>query len=211
MLFFIGIFGKVLSQNNSMENWFVDNFQNMTFLAVFLFSMLPLLEAKVAMPFGMSSSIWGQQALSPLMSFLASFLGSLTAGIIFYFAVKPIFNFCKKTLTFKKFADKIENKFKPKKELFFFRLILFISLPIPLTGVWTGAGLASFSQLGKAKSIIALIIGDFISCSLVFLICLFFGQSVLFLILASIVLVVLYMLVVKIVRFYKEKRINIVK
>ena len=84
----------------------IEHLQNMfsniggSFLAVLLISMIPICEARIALPFGMAIEVWGTAALSPFKSFIASFLGSSLISLVILICLKPLFAKLKKTKSF---------------------------------------------------------------------------------------------------------------
>lgn len=104
-----GVVGDIL-------NFFSYNFSNNVWLAVFIVSMLPIAEAKVAIPFGMATGVWGASALSPSAAALIAYFGSMIPAIFIILFLKPVFEILKKTKTFRKFVLKMEGIFKKKSE-----------------------------------------------------------------------------------------------
>ena len=136
-------------------------------LATILIAMLPIIELRGAIPFGMSLDFWGSNALNNIWSFVYSFIGSSLIVPILALIFIPILNWLKKTKWFSGLAKKIENRIKNKtdkinqdaetkseeyKEIvgeenkksrkkFWLKalgLFAFVAVPLPLTGVWTG-------------------------------------------------------------------------
>mgnify|MGYP004531726115 CR=1 FL=1 len=138
-----------------MEQFFANLFGDHVILATILIAMLPIVELRGAIPFGMSIDFWGSNALNAVDSFLVSFLGSSLVVPIIALVFIPILNWLKKTKLFKNLAHKIENRIKTKSEkiendaedskkakskfwLKVIGLFAFVAIPLPLTGVYTG-------------------------------------------------------------------------
>ena len=72
-----------------------------------------------------------------------------------------------KIKVFNKFAlwlDKKVEKNKAKIEKYgYWGLILFVGIPLPGTGAWTGCLIASVLEMNKKKSLIAAILGVFMA------------------------------------------------
>ncbi|MBR1925784.1 MAG: small multi-drug export protein [Clostridia bacterium] len=156
------------------------------FLCVFICSCLPIVETKIAIPLGISTSIWGTNAMSLWQSFLVSLLGSSFAGIIlifvFHFFVKRI----RKRNKNKKITSKIENflnikakKFqdakKSKKILF---LTLLLALPVPFAGLYSGAMLCVLLNLKLYESILVVLFGNFLNCLIILIVCFAFFEFI---------------------------------
>ena len=85
-------------------------------LATILIAMLPIIELRGAIPFGMSIEFWGVNALNNITSFLWSFLGSSLVVFILALCFIPLINWLKKTKWFSGIATKIENRIKNKTD-----------------------------------------------------------------------------------------------
>lgn len=192
-------------------NWFyemfIENFQGCIWLACMLLAMIPALEAKIAIPFAMNPAFWGSNALPAWQSCIFAFIGSILPSL----AIIYITRFCKsKTSGFlvnsKKFSAKakqIDNKTSNFKK--YLTLCGFVAIPLPLTGVWTGSLVAGISNLSIWKSMIAIIIGSAISCSIMTLICVFFSNSVGTILIISLCLIILFLAVDLFITMFKKK------
>ena len=123
-------------------------------LGTMFLAMLPITELKVAIPMGMSESIWGTAALTSWQAFLWALLGSTIVVPIVALLFRPIYNWMKDKKFFKniveflvgdiaKRSDKIkaENQTKTTRRTLWLKTLavfLFVAFPVPLTGVWTG-------------------------------------------------------------------------
>lgn len=186
----------------AIEQFFVNNFGEMVWLAVMIFAMLPIAEVRLAIPFGLSVALWGNLTLHPAIIILCAFVGALIPGIFLLILLKPIFNKLKKTKIFKRFIIKLEKTFKQKaksiekkdkKTSGILALILFNGLPLPFTGVWTGSAVAAFSSFGFWTGFMCIVIGNLIDTIIISLICLVFGNSVVVVLIAMIILITLYL------------------
>jgi uncharacterized membrane protein len=118
--------------------------------------MVPVIELRGGIPFGVSAGlpIW--------TSFAAAVSGNILIGIIIISTLEPVLN------KLGRFGDKISGKFRNKTGKISARnkmlgIAAFIAVPLPLTGVWTGAAIAVFMKLTFWKSVIAVSIGTIIS------------------------------------------------
>ena len=131
------------------------------YLIVFLISMVPLIELRVAVPFAIA------HGLPVLPSYIVAIIGNmLPVPIIFYFARrvlewgkdKPViggfFTFCLEK------GHKGGEKLKEKAgKGLYFALFLFVGIPLPGTGAWTGTLAASILDMDFKKSVIATVCG----------------------------------------------------
>ncbi len=133
------------------------------YLIVFFVSMVPLIELRGAIPYAVAYN------LPLLQSYIIAIIGNmLPVPIIFFFARKVLE--WGKDVSFKPFAKFcrfcIEKGEKGKRALLskskngiYVALFLFVGIPLPGTGAWTGTLAASFLDLDFKKSVIAVMCG----------------------------------------------------
>ena len=192
-----------------MLQFFFDSFSNYAFLSVFFLSMVPTLESKVAIPFGLSKLVWGEKALSVFSACFWAGLGCFLPSLLVFWATRIL-----KKKACGVLIEKIESKYKNKmrKSISDFKKCLYISMfvavPLPLTGVYSGAVIAALSNLKFWKAFFSLLVGEIISCLIVATasIC-FRDSSVVFVIAICLILVfVLCELLKYIIKKAKERR-----
>ncbi len=199
-----------------MLQFFVDNFSS--FWAVFFVSSLPMFESRVAIPLGLSVQIWGTEALSPFVCFLIAYLSSFLPAFVVIFLAKAL---KKKTsgFVFDKFIVKVQNHYKEdferigKKNTALKKCMaaaLFVAVPLPLTGVYSGSLIAGFSNLKWWQGFLSVMAGQFVSCGIVLLLSTLFENSAFYVLLFSILLIVVFaganLLLRAFQRIKKEKR-----
>ena len=133
------------------------------YLIVFLVSMVPLIELRGAIPYAV---VYG---LPLLPSYIIAIIGNmLPVPVIFFFARKVLeWLSASKKEKVRNFAAFFIGKGEKAKEKLLQRsdkgvyigLFLFVGIPIPGTGAWTGTLAASFLDLDFKKSVIAVICG----------------------------------------------------
>ncbi|WP_048789219.1 COG2426 family protein [Streptococcus sp. 1171_SSPC] len=134
----------------------------MNYIITFLISMIPLVELRGAVPYAISSGIPLWQAL------LIGVVGNmLPVPIIFFFArhilewgkEKPIignfFTWCLNKGH--RGGQKLEEAAGDKG--IFWALLLFVGIPLPGTGAWTGTLAASILDWGFKRSVLAVMLG----------------------------------------------------
>lgn len=164
-------------------------------LTVMLLSLIPIAEARFAIPFGIS------MGLNPGEAFGWAFLGSSMMAPILLIVFIPIINALSRTKFFSKIGKFLYDKFEKKSRSLKndiqsdenndkkFRLTksdikkmggtaLFVAVPLPLTGVWTGSAVASILKIGFVKSLIGVIIGNAAACGIITLISYLFRDYV---------------------------------
>jgi len=135
------------------------------YLLVFLVSMFPLIELRGAIPLGLSPLLGDALPLIPL--YTISILGNmLPVPLIFFFARKVLIWGANKKFIGKFFTFCLEKGEKGGKKLqkkagrgLYFALFLFVGIPLPGTGAWTGTLAASFLNMDFKKSSIAVMAG----------------------------------------------------
>ena len=131
------------------------------YFAVFFISMLPLIELRGAIPFSQAAG------LPFLPSFIVSIAGNvLPVPVIYLFArrflvwgqnKKLIGRFCSFCLLKGESAGKrIQAK---TGGTLFFALVLFVGIPLPGTGAWTGTLAASILDMDFKRTVLAVIFG----------------------------------------------------
>ena len=135
--------------------------------AVLFTAALPIIELKGAIPVGISLG------LSPRHSFILAYIGSILPVPIILFTIRPIFNYLRKTKTFKnlvgKITDRSMNKSGNIKKYGYWGLFLFVAIPLPGTGVWTGSLIASLLNMRFKLAFPAICIGNLIAGILIVL------------------------------------------
>lgn len=135
------------------------------YILVFLVSMIPLIELRGAVPIGLSP-LWGEP-LQVLPLYIICIIGNmLPVPFIFFFARKVLIWGADKKFIGKFFTFCLEKGEKGGKKLqekagrgLYFALFLFVGIPLPGTGAWTGTLAASLLDMDFKKSVIAVIVG----------------------------------------------------
>ena len=135
------------------------------YLVVFLVSMVPLIELRGAVPIGLST--WLGDSLPILPLYITCIIGNmLPVPFIFFFARKVLVWGSDKKFIGKFFRFCLEKGEKGGKKLqatagrgLYFALFLFVGIPLPGTGAWTGTLAASFLDMDFKKSVIAVMAG----------------------------------------------------
>lgn len=180
-------------------------------LATILISIVPVIELKGAIPFGMSETFWGDTALSGMLALGCALFGGLIVAVFLSFLLNPIVKWLKKTKTFKKIAERFERSIKEKavfddsqktqtkKTLYkMLGVFIFVAVPLPLTGVWTGTAIAVFSGLNVWQSIVSAFFGNVVAGILISFVCSIFPAftTILFyIVIALVVVVVVYQII----------------
>lgn len=135
------------------------------YLLIFLISMVPIIELRGAVPIGLSTA-WGDP-LPILPLYIVCIIGNmLPVPLIFFFARKVLEWGADKKFIGKFFRFCLEKGEKGGKKLqekagrgLYVALFLFVGIPLPGTGAWTGTLAASFLDMDFKKSCIAIMGG----------------------------------------------------
>ena len=133
--------------------------------------MFPVVELRGAIPVGYAMSI-------PLVpNYLISVIGNLLPVPFILLLIPKIIKSLSqsKVKLFVKIADFLVNKVQKNTEKItkyaVFGLFVFVAIPLPGTGAWTGAMVASMINMGFKKSIISVFCGVLAAGAIVSLIC----------------------------------------
>ena len=135
------------------------------YLLVFFVSMIPLIELRGSVPIGLSPLLGNALPLLPL--YAVCILGNmLPVPVIFFFARKVLIWGADKKFIGKFFTFCLEKGEKGGEKLkakagrgLYFALFIFVGIPLPGTGAWTGTLAASFLNMDFKKSVIAVMAG----------------------------------------------------
>ncbi|MDE5964225.1 MAG: small multi-drug export protein [Eubacterium sp.] len=146
-------------------------------LVVFIISLCPVLECRL----GMFTAIV-LLGMNPFVGFIISFLGNILPIPFILLLINWIFKVLKKVPGINKIIYWLEEKTLKKRDKIdkygIWGLLLFVAIPLPGTGGWTGALLASLLQLDKKKSFGVISIGVFIAGLIISVLSLLIGSAV---------------------------------
>ena len=138
------------------------------YLEIMLLAMLPLTELRGAIPIGIAMD------LNPIAVYIASVIGSTIVSIPLILTFRHILNFFRNIDIFlplvKKVDSKIESGMKRLRSISILGIILFVGIPLPTTGTWTAAAIASILKMRIKTSLLGVLIGNMMSGIIVSLI-----------------------------------------
>lgn len=131
------------------------------YLIIFFISMVPLIELRAAVPYAIA------MGLPVLPSYIICILGNmLPVPIIFLFARKVLEWGADKPVIGKFFTFCLDKGHKGGAKLqekagrgLYAALLLFVGIPLPGTGAWTGTLAASLLDMDFKKSVAAVLMG----------------------------------------------------
>ena len=150
----------------------------MNYIITFLISMIPLVELRGAVPYAISSGIPLWQAL------LIGVIGNMLPVPIIFFFARHILEWGKEKPVVGNFftwclnkghrgGQKLEEAAGDKG--IFWALLLFVGIPLPGTGAWTGTLAASILDWDFKRSVLAVMLGVILAGLIMGILSLLFG------------------------------------
>lgn len=140
----------------------------MEYLRILILSMIPVTELRGAIPIGIALD------LSPIGVYIASVIGSTLVSIPLVLTYRHVVQFMREKNIFTKLLNKIdqkiENSMKKMKAASLLGIILFVGIPLPTTGTWTAAAIASLLRMRVIEAFAGVFIGNCLSGIIVSLI-----------------------------------------
>jgi len=143
----------------SLVNWFTKHLSGIFSkeLIVFIISMIPILELRG----GLLAASFFQ--IEMIKGIIICVIGNIIPVPFILLLITPIFRWLKGTKIFLPLVEKLENKAMSKKDTIekyeFWGLVIFVGIPLPGTGAWTGALIASMLEIKFRKAFPAIILG----------------------------------------------------
>ena len=134
--------------------------------AVFIISMLPIVELRGAIPVGvgLGLELW--------KIFVVSVVGNMIPVPFVILFIRPIIEYLAKTKRFSGFAKKLTERAMSKSEKVVkykkIGLYLFVAIPLPGTGAWTGSLIASLLDM-RLKDAVPMILAGVITAGIIML------------------------------------------
>ena len=135
-------------------------------LVTFIISMLPVFELRGAIPVGvyLGLPVWKAASISLVGNMLP------TPFIIAF--VRVVFNWIRAHVRWLAgFVDRMEAKAEKNREKImrgvFWGLLVFVAIPLPGTGAWTGAAIAALLDIRMSRALPAILVGVLIAGILV--------------------------------------------
>ena len=147
--------------SEALISWFMTNLGGKVGkeAIIFIISMVPILELRggllAAGPALLNVPMW--------TAIPVCIIGNLIPIPFILLLITPIFNWLKQTKTFRPMVEKMEARALSKREQVekyeFWGLVLFVGIPLPGTGAWTGSLLAALLGMKFKKAFPAVLLG----------------------------------------------------
>ena len=142
-----------------LVHWFTDNLSQHISreMVIFIISMIPILELRGGL---LAASLLKIPALKAMPICI---VGNIIPIPFILLLIRPIFAWLRKTRLFRPLVEKLEKKAMSKSDRIsryeFWGLVLFVGIPLPGTGAWTGALVASLLGIDWKKAFGAIVVG----------------------------------------------------
>ena len=142
-----------------LVQWFTDNLSQFISaeMVIFIISMVPILELRGGL---LAASLLKIPAATAIPICI---IGNIIPIPFILLFIRQIFKLMKKTKIFHGLIEKLENRAMGKsdqiKKYEFWGLMLFVGIPLPGTGAWTGSLIASLLEIDIKKSSLAIFCG----------------------------------------------------
>ncbi len=129
----------------------------MDLLITFLISMVPVVELRGAIPIGVAAGV------EPWVACLLSVVGNLLPIPFILLFIRKIFEWMRRYDRLRPIVEKLEMRAAGKndrvKKYEFWGLFLFVAIPLPGTGAWTGSLIAALMEMRMKRALPSIALG----------------------------------------------------
>ena len=133
----------------------------MEYIKLFFLSMVPVVELRGAIPLGIAMK------LNPVYIYMVCVIGSSIISVPVVLMFRQVIDYLRHRKYFNKVIrwidKKIERRAKKLKAASIIGLIVFVGVPLPTTGSWSGSALASIFKMRVVESLLGIFIGNAIA------------------------------------------------
>ncbi|CEP97202.1 MAG: COG2426 family protein [Paraclostridium sordellii] len=133
----------------------------MEYIKLMFLSMVPVIELRGAIPLGTAMD------LNTIVIYISCVIGSTIIGVPVVLLFRKVIDFLRHRKYFNKLIRwidrKIEGRAKKLKAASVIGIILFVGVPLPTTGAWSAAALASVFKMRIKDAIFGIFVGNCIS------------------------------------------------
>ena len=173
----------------------------MEYLKLFFLSMIPIVELRGARPLGIA------MVLKPIYVYIVCIIGSSIISVPVVLMFRQVIDY----LRYRKYLNKvirwidkkIEGRAKKLKAASIIGLVVFVGVPLPTTGSWSGAALASIFKMRVVESLLGIFIGNAIAGAIMLTVSMHVSEGI------SIELLIISILtIVATLYIIKQKKLN---
>ena len=158
----------------------------MEYIKLMLISMVPVIELRGAIPLGIAMN------LNPIYVYLSCLIGSSIVSIPVVLVFRQVIDYLRHRKYFNiviRWVDgKIESRAKKLKAASILGLIVFVGVPLPTTGSWSGSALASILKMRIKEALFGVFMGNAIAGAIILLVSLHISEGSTEMIIASLLL-----------------------
>ena len=153
-----------------LVHWFTDNLSQHISreMVIFIISMIPILELRGGL---LAASLLKVSAAKAIPICI---IGNIIPIPFILLFIRQIFKLMKKTKIFRGLIERLEKRAMGKsdqiKRYEFLGLLLFVGVPLPGTGAWTGSLIASRLEVDIKKSSVAIFCGLIIATVIMYVV-----------------------------------------
>lgn len=133
----------------------------MEYIKLFFLSMVPVVELRGTIPLGIAMK------LNPVYTYMVCVIGSSIISVPVVLMFRQVIDYLRHRKYFNKVIrwidKKIEGRAKKLKAASILGLIVFVGVPLPTTGSWSGSALASLFKMRVVESLLGIFIGNAIA------------------------------------------------
>ncbi|MGI6006827.1 MAG: COG2426 family protein [Ruminococcus sp.] len=144
---------------DSLVQWFTANLTPYISetAVIFIISLFPILELRGGL---LAATLLN---VDPRVAIPICIVGNILPIPFILLFIKQIFKWLKKTKVFRPLIERLEKRAMGKSDQIsryeFWGLMIFVGIPLPGTGAWTGALIASLLEIDVKKSSLAILLG----------------------------------------------------
>ncbi len=157
---------EMMSVSETLVEWLTNHMDGLPReLIIFVISLLPILELRGGL---LAASILGVPIVPALCICI---IGNILPIPFILLFIEKVLEWMKKSRLFHGFAEWLEKKATgPKAEKIrkveFLGTLLFVGIPLPGTGAWTGALIVSLLHVDRKKASIAILLGILLAATI---------------------------------------------
>ena len=159
----------------------------MEYIKLILISMVPVIELRGTIPLGIAMD------LNPIYVYLSCLIGSSIVSIPIILVLRQVIDYLRHRKYFNiaiRWVDsKIESRAKKLKAASILGLIIFVGVPLPTTGSWSGAALASILKMRIKDALLGVFIGNAIAGIIMLIVSLHISEGSTEMIMSSLLLI----------------------
>lgn len=139
-------------------------------LQVLFVSAVPIVELRGAIPWGIF-----MLHMNPIQVYILSVIGSIIPAPFILLFIQTVLKWMRRSKHFHKFAawldEKADKGSKKIAKYKFWGLMIFVAIPLPGTGVWTGCLAASVLEMNFWQAMLCVVLGSMIAGVIVTTLC----------------------------------------